>query len=174
MSLNKEILEIIDYLSKKKNYAIFGGFASFLYFNIEPSNDIDIFTTKISDVREIKKDFTKKGWKEINKKAVGKKYLWICLKKRQTTFDVHFSKISSTIFIKRKINKKYKKYTLKVIGFEEMFISKIQCLIEEKRPLPKIKRDRKLISIIKNKINRKRLNQIFLDVPKEFWTKGYF
>jgi len=63
MPLNKEMKEIIEYLNKRNDYAIFAGFASFAHVGVVPSPDIDIYTKSKEARDEITKDFKTKGWK---------------------------------------------------------------------------------------------------------------
>ena len=78
----KEMHEIQAYLNNKKDYAIFGGFASFLHTKTLASNDIDIWINSKGKIKELKKYFLGNGW-QIKKEAEHKEKMKLCLKKKK-------------------------------------------------------------------------------------------
>lgn len=173
MVFTDEMMEILRYLNNKEDYAIFAGFAAFLHTKIESSADIDILVKSIKEVNNISKDFINNGWKQKNKKTGNVLFMNSKLEKNNTTFDIIFSKSAEEIILPRKVKLSFDIYKLYVVSREVLFISKLLGLASESRPEEKIKRDRKVVNILRNNLNLKGLRKLLVEMKDAFWTSGY-
>lgn len=171
MVFNKEMQEIVTFLAKQKKYAIFAGFAAYLHTGIEPSADIDVFMSQ-KDVVRTAKTFVKKGWTEI-KRRLSQEVIVITVVKNNTTFDIITVPQKSPYF-KTRVTCAFRGKKLQVISSEALLITKMNQLTWESRTDVKTKRDRKVIALLRKKINVKKMRALLPHLSDHFWTKGYF
>ncbi len=172
MKLNKEMSELLNFLSKRNNYAIFAGFAAFLHTGIHSSPDIDIFMPSIKSIKEITNLLKKQNWNQTKQETDNKYYYVASLKKKGTTLDAVYSITSKKSLYSTKEKIKFKKYNLNVLSKEAMLITKINQLTYLFRKKEKQKRDRQVISILRKKINIKKLRNLLKNLHEVFWTHG--
>ena len=102
MVFTKEMREIIEFLTKKNDYAIFAGFATEIHTGIASSPDIDAYYSSKDKIKSVCKTFLKNGWK-ITRKFTGKNgYLFVTLMKNKTTFDLWTSNTIKKISVPNK------------------------------------------------------------------------
>jgi len=173
MPVTTEMKEILSYFSGRDDYAIFGGFASMLHVGLETSEDIDVFIYSRETANKVYEDLLQRGWNE--KAKVEDKWVWyVGMEKNGTSFDMHHSELSNKVFLNNTVEMRFDKYPLSIVGTEELFIAKIHALIDDDRSPEKVQRDKKVISLLKDKIDGEKMRLIFDKLPEEFWTKGYF
>jgi hypothetical protein len=173
MVFTNEMQEILSFLDKQKNYAIFAGFASELHTGIESSPDIDVFLPSKKAIEHIELEFTKNSWKKTDEESGKEDYKFVTLEKDKTTFDLCTSQYVREIVIPNKEEVKYKNFKLKVISKEQLFIDRLNSASDEKRGEFKLARDRKVIKILRNKIEIKKLKNLFNSLPDAVWTYGW-
>src|SRR3989338_593967 len=139
MVLSKELSELLEFLSKRKDYAIFSGFGAFLHTGVKASADIDIFVPSFKIVNEITKLLVSKGWKKILRKTDKKYYLLSTLKKNNMSLDIVYSVTSKTALYPMKEKLKYFGWNLSVLSKEAMFITKLNQLTQLNRKEEKYK-----------------------------------
>jgi hypothetical protein len=171
MSITPEMEEVLQYLQKKDNYALFAGFCAFLLTDVEPSPDIDIFVVSEKDVNQITDDFLKKGWRKI--RYITNDIFLSTLEKNNTTFDIIFSK-TAKIYLRDRIQVPFKNIHVFVISPEALFLTKMNQVASPERSDEKTKRDREVIHILRKTIDVKALKKLLQNVDDSFWTKGYF
>lgn len=174
MTFTPEMQEIIDYLQDKDNYACFGGLAAFLYTGIECSADIDVFVDSIENVKAIAKDFIDKGWKEIARKTDRDYYIIITVEKNNTTFDIYYSKLSSECFLPDKVELEQDGKKAWAINAEALLLTKINQLTSLKRTEEKTLRDRKVIHLLREKIEPQKVKDLLQKIPYVFWRERKF
>ena len=168
MDITSEMEEILHYLHRKDDYALFAGFAAYLHTGVEPSPDIDIFVSSLSNVKEITEDFIKKGWTVLHSHD-----FFSTLEKNGTTFDIFFSKIAERAFLPCSIVIPYKDLSLSVISAEALFITKMAQVASLERSAEKTARDRRVIHILRQKIDGKKVKELFQNIDDSFWTEGW-
>jgi hypothetical protein len=172
MPITLEMEEILHYLHAKDNYALFAGFAAFLHTGVEVSPDIDVFVSSLPDVAEIADEFIKKGWHQTRHPT--DTLFLSTVKKGTTTFDILFSEPAQKVLLPRKIPVDFQGYHLFTISLEGLLLTKMNQVASMGRSDDKTQRDRKVIHIVRQKIDVKKLRSLLLDLEDSFWTKGYF
>jgi len=173
MVLTDEMMKILEYLNYKEDYAIFAGFAAYVHTTIESSADIDILVKSIKEVNTISKYFACNGWKKIKTKTDNSSWMISTLDKNNTTFDIIFSKSAEKIILPKKVKLSFKGKQLYFISKEALFLSKLIWLASENRTEEKIKRDRKVVNILRKDLNLNNLRKLMAEMEDPFWTNGY-
>lgn len=168
------MLELVKFISSKKDYVIFGGFGAFLHTGVKSSADIDVFVKDVKQIGAWGLSLLHHGWKITRKSKMFKTHRFISMQKNKTTFDIHWSDLALKAFMSHAVTINYLKYHLQVLGIEEMFLCKVQVLIETKRNISKVQRDKQVISLLKCKLNDHKLKLLLCKLPSKFWSKGYF
>lgn len=169
MSITPEMEEILQYLDGKDNYALFAGFAAFLHTGVEPSPDIDIFVSSLNDLRKITEDFIEKGWML----QCADRFM-STVRKRDTTFDIIFSEPAEKALLPCKVAISFEDKELFSITPEALLLTKMDQITSLERSDEKTKRDRKVIHILRQKIDVKTLKKLLQNLEDSFWTEGYF
>ena len=168
MVVTSEMEEILLYLHSKDGYALFAGFAAFLHGGVEPSMDIDIFVSSPHDVKEITEDFIRKGWTLSNSQD-----FFNTVEKNNTTFDIIYSELAKKAFLPCALVIPYKDLYLSVITAEALFLTKMAQVSFLQRSPEKTARDRKIIHILRQKIDCKKVKELLLNMDDSFWIKGW-
>lgn len=169
--MNKEIKEILEYLNNISEYAIFAGFAGFLHTSIGASLDVDALFSNRNALVKVEMDFLEKGWRKIkSSKTPG--FFSVSLKKSRTTFDLVYTENVKKIIMPGVEKMKYQKYVLNSVGCEWLFLSKLNG-ISFPRALAKVTRDRKVIQLLRKKINVGKLKKLVMSYGEDFWKNGY-
>ena len=168
MDITSEMGEILRYLHKKDDYALFAGFTAYLHTGAEPSPDIDIFVSSLNDVKEITEDFISKGWIVLH----------LCdsfstLEKNGATFDIIFSKTAERAFLPCAIKVPFKDLSLSVISAEALFLTKMAQVASLERSPEKTARDRRVIHILRQKIDGKKVKELFQNIDDSFCIEGW-
>jgi hypothetical protein len=171
---NKNMNEILDYLSARKDYAIFAGFAAQLHTGIKASEDIDIFVPSTKVVKKITNDFLSKGWKQTRLRTDKKVFMVSTVKKQGVAFDIIFAKLAKDSFLPSKTKIKVGNRMVYVLSTEALMVTKILQLISLKRTESKAKRDRKAIAILKKKVNKRKLKTLLKNMNPELWTESHY
>ncbi len=172
MKINKEMKELVKFLSGRKDYVIFAGFGACLYTGIKCSADIDIFVPSFKSVKEIASLLKEQGWKQIKHETDNKYYSVAVLKKSKTSLDVVYSVTSKKALYSTKEKIKFNNYNLNVLSKEAMLMTKINQLTYIKRKKEKHVRDRKVINILRKEINVEKLRKLLNKLHEAFWTLG--
>jgi hypothetical protein len=172
MPITAEMEETLSYLSGKEDYALFAGFAAFLYTGVEPSPDIDILVDQPESVRKIIGDFIQKGWEKT--RYFGEQFVMGTVKSGDTTLDICFSQPGRTIFFPQRVTVYYKGAPLLVITPEALLLTKMNQLTSPERTDAKTARDRQVIEILREKIDVSRLRELVNSLEDTFWTKGWY
>lgn len=172
MKINKEMKELLDFLSKRNDYAIFAGFAAFLHTGINSSADVDIFVPSIKSVKEITNLLKKQDWNQTKQETDNKYYYFTSLNKKGTSIDIVYSITSKKTFYSTKEKIRFNKYKLNVLSKEAMLITKINQLTYLFRKKEKQERDKKVISVLRTKIDIKKLRKILKNLHEVFWKYG--
>lgn len=168
MSITPEMEEILQYLHNKDNYALFAGFAAFLCTGVEFSPDIDVFVSSPEDVKEISEDFLKEGWNLLSLND-----FLVTVEKNGTTFDIIFSKIAEETFFPCRIKILYKGKHLFTVSLEALFLTKMHLIASLQRSPEKTARDRKVIQILRKKMDGKKVNELIMNLNDSFWTEEW-
>lgn len=172
MPITAEMEEILSYLSGKGDYALFAGFAAFLYTGVEPSSDIDIFVDQPESVRKIIGDFIQKGWEKTH--YFSEQFTMGTVKSHDTTLDICFSPPARTVFFPQRVTVYYKGTPLLVITPEALLLTKMNQLTSPQRTDAKTVRDRQVIEILRKKIDASRLRELVNNLEDTFWTQGWY
>lgn len=170
---NKQIERILDYLTKRDDYVIFAGFASFLHTGIEASLDVDAFFSSKDKVKEVSDDFKDLGWK-LTKEDQGERYMVKTMEENDTTFDICYSDTSSRIFLPKKISIAYEGRNLYTLSPECMLLSKLSQLTSLNRTEYKTGRDRNTIKLLREMIDAQKMRELVQEMPYHFWQTGHF
>ncbi|MBU7017107.1 MAG: hypothetical protein HXS44_06325 [Theionarchaea archaeon] len=168
MVITSEMEEILFYLHRKDNYALFAGFAAFLHGGVEPSMDLDIFVSSPHDVKEITEDFIKKGWTLSNSHN-----FFSTVEKNNTTFDIIYSESAKKAFLPCALVIPYKDLLLSVISAEALFLTKMAQVSALQRSPEKTARDRKIIYILRQRIDSKKVKELLLNMDDSLWIEGW-
>ena len=174
MVITREMHEIVDFLKAEEQYALFAGFAAYLYTGVETSADIDIFVPSMAVVKRICRLFIPRGWKLTRKKSDGKLYMLSTLKKKDTTLDIVFSKIAREIWVPCKTSLPFGRGRLNAVSPEVLFLTKLQGMTSLHRTESKTARDRRVLSVLRRRIDVGKLRKLLNKLPDVFWTKGRF
>lgn len=169
LTITPEMEEIIHYLHNKDNYALFAGFAAFLLTGIEPSFDVDIFVSSCNDVKKIVNDFVKKRWTLQYSTDFMSTF-----EKNNTTFDIIFSETAKKAFLPGKVQVYVEGSSLYIISPEALLLTKLNQVFSLQRSAEKTKRDRKVIHILRQRIDVRELRMILQNIDDTFWTERYF
>ncbi|MBU7013940.1 MAG: hypothetical protein HXS52_08150 [Theionarchaea archaeon] len=172
MPITAEMEEIMSYLSGRDDYALFAGFAAFLYTGIEPSSDIDIFVDLPEKVEEIIEDFLKKGWKRTQ--YCSQQFVTGTVKSHDTTLDLCFSPPAHNVLIPERITTHYKGIPLLVITPEALLLTKMSQLTSPLRTDAKTARDRQVIQMLRKKVDVSALRELVGNLEDSFWTQGWY
>jgi len=170
MVFTKEMLEVINFLTTQKDYAIFAGFATEIHTGISSSPDVDVYYSSKNKIKSVCKIFTKNGWK-ITRHFKGKKnYLFMTLMKNNTTFDLWTSDTIRSISIPNMEKVIFRNRKLYTICKEELFLEKMIGASLDGRKKYKQERDKKAVNILRKKINDKKLKKLLEKIPAKFFT----
>ena len=172
MEITSEMEEIIQYLHKSVNYALFAGFAAFLLTGVEPSFDIDVFVSSPDKVRKVTEDFIEKGWNL--RQSTSNDFVLSTVEKNNTTFDIVFSSLAGKVFLPGKIAVSYKGGKLFAIAPEALLLTKMNQLTLMERSTEKIRRDQKVIAILRKHIDVEKTKELICNLDDSFWTEGHF
>lgn len=171
MVFTKEMLEIVNFLSSKKDYATFAGFATELHTKLASSPDIDAYYPSKDEIRNVYEIFLKNGWKITRKFENKKDYLFITLKKNRTTLDLWTSRSIREISIPNREKVIFKNKRLYTISKEELFLEKMIGATLDGRARHKQIRDKKAVNILRKKLNEKKLKKLLEALPAKFFTE---
>ncbi len=171
--ITKEMRELMGYLARIDGYVIFAGFAGFLQTGVEASEDIDIFTKSIADIAPIAEDFVSKGWKLTREENDGDRWAMKTVEKNGTTFDICCNTNASRVLVPRAVEVEFEGYKLKVLSPESLLVSKMAQLTGLHRSPEKTLRDRKVLEIIRKRVDPEEARKLTNEMSDEFWTKGY-
>lgn len=173
MVFTKEMSDIVDYLSERKDYVIYAGFAAYLQAGVESSADVDVFVSSMDDVKHISADFFDKGWKKKAAHTDKKHYLVCSVEKGKTTFDICFSRNAAAVLLPQKVRMNFRGKSLYVLSPEALFLTKMNQLSRIDRSDVKTERDRRVIAVLRKKIVVRKLKSFVQSTKDMFWLKGY-
>lgn len=169
--MNLEIKEILQYLSNRKDYVIWAGFAQHAHLGLKCSPDIDIFTDSLETAKQISSDFQQKGW-EIAPKPFEIPGYWDKLKNKETTFDIVCSQTATELFFKDKVEIEVESYNLNFISKEVLFLTKLGQYRTKVRTDEKRKRDLEVINRLSGAIDVDKVKELALKLPESYWRTG--
>ncbi len=170
--MNKEINEILEYLGGISEYAIFAGFAGFIYTGIKASLDIDVLFPDRNLLIKVETDFLEKGWKKM-KSSKSSGFFSVSMKKSSTTFDLVYTENVKKIIMPGVEKIKHQKYILNVVGCEWLFLSKLNGISFPQRTSAKVARDRRVIQLLRKRINVGKLKKLVMNYGDDLWKNGY-
>lgn len=168
--MNPEIEEILAYLSKRRDYAIWAGLAQHLQLGLAYSSDVDIYTKSPSIKTQIVKDFVSTGWSSAHHKEMS--YDWDKLQKSGTTFDVVYTQDSARLILPDSEEVEAYGYKLRVISKEWLFITKLGQMSWMDRSEEKRKRDVVVVNKLRELINTNKMARISRRLPGMYWKTG--
>ena len=174
MVFTKEMSEIVDFLISRDDYAIFAGFSAELHTGIESSADIDVFFSDEKAINFVVKTFLKNGWEKFGGGKGDKGYVYFNLRKKETTFDFATSDNVRSVSIPNRERVNFNGKFLYTICKEELFLGKMVTASIENRLESKQIRDKKVVQILRNKVNPSKLKHILNILPVQFfigWDK---
>lgn len=169
MAITPEMQEILNLLEKRNDYIIFAGFAGYLHTGVETSADIDVFVP-IKEVDNISKQLR---WTET-KRTTSQNAKIITLEKNKTTFDVIGINKGTEPYFETKVEHDFNGKKLWIMSKEALLLSKMNQVTAEDRTEAKTSRDRKVIAILRSKIDLKKIRELATKLSDEFWQKGWF
>lgn len=169
MTITPEMQEILNLLEKRNDYVIFAGFAGYLHTGVETSADIDVFVAT-KEVDNISKQLQ---WKET-KRTTSQNSKIITLEKNKTTFDVVGINKGTEPYFETRVEHNFNGKKLWIMSKEALLLSKMNQITAENRTEAKTARDRKVIAILRNKIDLKKIRELAPKLSDEFWQKGWF
>ena len=170
--MNLEIKEILQYLSNRKDYVIWAGFAQHAHLGLKYSPDIDIYTDSLETAKQISSDFQQKGWEVAHKPYEIPGY-WDKLKKKETTFDIVHSQIATDLFFKDKVEIKVEGHNLNFISKEALFLTKLGQYRAKVRTDEKRKRDLEVINQLSETIDVDKIKELASKLPESYWKTGW-
>ena len=169
MTITPEIQEILNLLEKRNDYVIFAGFAGYLHTGIETSADIDVFVP----VKEADNIAKQMAWKET-KRSVSQNSKIITLEKNKTTFDIVGINKGTEPYFETRVEHDFNGKKLWIMSKEALLLSKMNQITTINRTDAKTDRDRKVIALLRSKIDLKKTRELAAKLSDEFWQKGWF